>query len=81
MFDPSPDPLSIFTGLIQGGNIAATDPTRDLVQAKELSYCSHKGGKSKQTQQFSSIHTCHCGYFKEQATEGMPAGHANHDPP
>ncbi len=65
MFDPSADLLPIFTGLIQGSNIVTTDPTRDLVQAKELSYCSHKGVENNQTQQFSSIQTCLCEYFEK----------------
>jgi hypothetical protein len=81
MFDPTADLLPIFNGLIQGGNIVGTDPAHDLSQAKELSSCSHKGVESNQTQQFSSIQTCLCGYFEKRAPEGTSAGRANHDLP
>jgi hypothetical protein len=53
MLDPGADMLLGFTGLIQGGNIFATDPASNLVQAEEPSGCSHKGVESNQTQQFA----------------------------
>jgi hypothetical protein len=55
MLDLGTDPLPVLTGLVQCGNIVATDPAGDLVQAEELCDCSHKGVESNQTQQFASI--------------------------
>jgi hypothetical protein len=55
MLNPSADPLPVFTGLVQCGNIVATDLAGDLVQAEELRDCGHKGVESNQTQQFALI--------------------------
>jgi hypothetical protein len=55
MLDPGADPLPVLTGLVQCGNIVATDLACDLVQAEELRNCGHKGVKSNQTQQSASI--------------------------
>jgi hypothetical protein len=55
MFDPGADPLPVLTGLVQCGNVVATDLAGDLVQAKELRNCGHNGVESNQTQQFSLI--------------------------
>ncbi len=55
MLDPGADQLPVLTGLVQCGNIVATDLAGDLVQAEELHDCGRKGVESKQTQQFTSI--------------------------
>ena len=55
MLDPGADPLPVLTGLVQCGNVVATDLAGDLVQAEELRDCGHKGVESNQNQQFASI--------------------------